>query len=135
MLSVLIVLGFLLSVVLVPVLVVLGTPLSILAICAAVGLGYVIFKDSMNLVQSVCGVYWIIRDNGTPATPRVSKGFMRQYTAPWLFGSGMQFRMHRWTVQVGTCRPSPAGDEAEGILKAVDGHYMEESPKEIGVWT
>lgn len=130
----LIVLFFLINVVLVPVMTVIGSWYAFPALAGALLSGRLIFKDSMNLVQNVGPVYWIIRDNGSLIDPIVCRGFMRQVTAPWLIGQGIQFRLRRHTFQIGMCFPQPADDETEGVLNAVGGRYMEESPEEIGVW-
>lgn len=134
--AVLIVFIFLLNLIIAPILAVMGewfaAGTSLVAVLAS---GVLIFKDSMNLLQRVGKFYWIVRDNGKAGTPLVSRGFMRQYVAPWLYGHGVQFRFRRWTLQVGTCRPSASASELEGILKAVGGRMMEEEPEDIGVWT
>lgn len=131
----LIVLLFLLNLVLLPIIALLGLWATALAsLLALLATGYLIFKDSMNLVQRVGRVYWIVRDNGTPDTPWVASGFMRMTSAPWLVGSGVQFRFRRHTLQIGLCSPQPVADETEGVLNAVGGRYMDDAPEEIGVW-
>lgn len=104
---------------------------------AAIGvgcLGWVIFKDSMNLVQSVGRVYWIIRNNAKKGDRIVSTAFMRGTDEPWLIGEGIQFRFFKYTFHIGLCYPVPADSEEEGVLNAMQGRYMEEPAKEIGNW-
>lgn len=126
---------FLLSLGLVPAFAVDGSWFIIPALASVAVSGHLIFSNSMNLVQYVGRFYWIIRDNVTPSTPRIAKAFMRQYTYPYLFGTGTQVRFRRWTVQFGLCRRNPFGDEIEGLVNAIGGRYMEDSPKDIGFWT
>lgn len=95
---------------------------------------YGIFRNTLNVVQYVGRLYWIIRDTAEAGTPRLARGFMRQVTSPWLIGSGVQVRVRRWVVQVGVCRKQSATDYTEGLLMALDGRLMDEEPKEIGAW-
>lgn len=134
MLSAFIVLFFVINVLLTTALAVVGSWLALIALAGALSSGYVIFKDSMNLVQGVGRLYWIIRDNGSKGIPFVAPGFMIEVNHPWRVGNGIQFRLHRWTFQMGWCRPNPDKEETEGMLDAVGGRYMEEAPEEIGVW-
>lgn len=105
-------------------------------ICAAfaAGLGYWIFKDSMNVVQHVNRVYWIIRDNGTPGQPHIDFGFMHMTGPPWLRGRGPQVRVGKYTAQVGWCGPYEEMSEEEGLLIAMQGRKMEETPQELRSW-
>lgn len=104
---------------------------SLLLVCL---ISYVIFRDTLNLVQNVGRVYWIVRDTAPKGTPRIAKGFMRQVTPPWLVGTGIQFRAFGRTLQVGICTPQTVGSEQEGILLSVQGRLMDEEPEKIGSW-
>lgn len=126
MISIFITLSFLLSL-LMPVLSLWLLPIPIL-------LAWYIFHDSMNLVQNAGRVYWVVRDVGKKGVPFISRAFMRQTDYPWLVGSGVQFRVWKYTFQIGICHPQEAVSEDEGILRAVDGHYMTSAPKEIRKW-
>lgn len=94
-----------------------------------------LFKDSLNLVQSVGRVYWITRDYVPKGTPLVAKGFMRELGEPWRVGSGLQIRFSKnRTFQVGLCQQTAPVDEENGILNAVGGRYMDVTAEEIGEW-
>jgi hypothetical protein len=96
---------------------------------------FFLFKDSLNLVQSVGRVYWITRDYVPKGTPIIAKGFMRELGEPWRVGSGLQIRFAKnRTFQVGICAPTAPTDEENGILNAVGGRYMDATAEEIGEW-
>lgn len=97
-------------------------------------LGWVIFGNSMNLVQRIGSLYWIIRDNGKKGDPIIGSAFMRQTDEPWLIGKGVQVRFFKYSVQVGICYPNFFDSEEDGVLNAMSGRYMEDSAKEIGNW-
>lgn len=101
---------------------------------AFLGFAWVIFKDSMNLVQRVGRIYWIFRDNGLITDPMVSIGFMRMVDPPWLRGKGPQFRFGKYTFQIGWCSAHTPKTEDEGILAAMDGRELEMDPKDIRKW-
>ena len=78
---------------------------------------YLLFRNTMNLLQYIGPVYWVTRDNGTPDVPHVALAFMRGTTPPWKVGSGIQFRWGTHTLQVGICHNGPQfDDEYEGLL-------------------
>lgn len=99
---------------------------------------YFLFKDTLNKVQVAGRLYWITRDLVVAGTPLVSKGFMRETDAPWRVGHGIQFRIHTRTFQVGICSrsrsASPIEDEVEGLMYAIQGRLMDDSPHKIGNW-
>lgn len=97
-------------------------------------LGWVIFGNSMNLVQRIGSLYWIIRDNGKKGDPIIGSAFMRQTDEPWLIGKGVQVRFFKYSVQIGICYPNFFDSEEDGVLNAMSGRYMEDSAKEIGNW-
>lgn len=107
---------------------------SVLFLLSGGYMGYVVFSDSMNLVQRLWFFYWIIRDNGKPSDPILSSGFMRQTDSPWLTGKGVQVRLSKYVVQIGFCKENPAPSEDVGVLNAMQGRYMDNQPKEIAKW-
>lgn len=97
---------------------------------------WMIFKDSLNLVQGFGPVYWITRDVVPTNTRLVSTGFMHELCAPWRVGKGVQIRLgHTRTFQIGFCKRTRPVDEESGVLQAVGGRMMDEvTPEDIGEW-
>jgi len=99
---------------------------------------YLLFKDTLNKVQVAARLYWITRDLVVTGTPFVSKGFMRETDAPWRTGQGIQLRVLSRTFQVGICSKgrstSPIEDEVSGLVYAIQGRLMDDSPHKIGNW-
>lgn len=97
---------------------------------------YFLFRDTMNRLQYLGKLYWITRNNGAKGTPFVGKAFMRGTAPPWKVGNGVQFRLFKYTFQVGTCHDGPpANDEIEGLMNVLgarmighleDGEYFED---------
>jgi hypothetical protein len=79
-------------------------------------------------------VYWILRNTGKKSDKLVSTGFMRQVNPPWLVGSGVQFRIGKYILQIGICGGSKSLSDDEGLLYAMEGRVMDSNPKEIGSW-
>lgn len=106
------------------------------ALFVALGVGaWILFKDSINLVQAVGPLYWITRDYVPKGTPIVSKGFMRELGEPWRVGAGIQIRFaQNRTFQIGWCHKTAPATEDEGVLSAVGGRYMDVTAEEIGEW-
>lgn len=106
------------------------------ALVVALGVGaWFLFKDSMNLVQSVGRLYWITRDYTPKNTPIVAKAFMRELGEPWRIGSGIQIRFSKnRTFQLGWCTKTAPTSEEDGVLNAVGGRYMDITAEEIGEW-
>jgi len=94
--------------------------------------GYPVFKDTLNVVQGVGFVYWILRD--THKGFSISKGFMRETSVPWRTGVGLQVGLGTYSFQVGVCRKGQYGTEAQGLLKALKGRELHHKPKELGLW-
>ena len=88
----------------------------------------------MNAVQSVGPVYWICRDVIPTGTPFIAHGFMRQTSAPWRVGKGIQIRFKKHTFQIGLSRKSKQVSDDIGLLYAVQGRYLDDKPKEIRDW-
>lgn len=105
---------------------------AVVGVSASSLVGWSIFSDSMNLVQNVGRVYWIIRDIGKPSDPLIARGYMRQTSSPWLIGRGIQVRVSKWTCQIGICDRAGEYEEDEGLLRALDGRELLMDPEEIG---
>lgn len=88
----------------------------------------------MNAVQSVGPVYWICRDAIPTGTPFIAPGFMRQTSAPWRVGKGIQIRFKKHTFQIGLSRKGKQVSDDTGLLYAVQGRYLDDKPKEIRDW-
>ena len=116
----------------VPLLLIIGWP-SLFLLPSIFSLGYLVFKDTMNKVQAVGKLYWIVRDNATDKTPVIGRGFMHEIDPPWRHGKGLQIRVSRWCIQVGLCRAHDY-DEESGILAAVNGRFLDIEPIDIGKW-
>jgi hypothetical protein len=105
---------------------------------------YVVFKDSTNQVQYIAPLrfYWILRDNGTEYMPNVCMAFMLQTAPPWWKGRGVQFRVYRYTLQIGALlrKGSPStlsdidDDELEGLLGQLGGYEMGDDARTIREW-
>jgi hypothetical protein len=79
-------------------------------------------------------LYWILRDVGKAEDRHLSKGFMRQTSSPWLTGSGIQFRIGKYVLQIGTCKNPQRLHEDDGLLYALQGRIMDSKPKDIRDW-
>lgn len=99
-------------------------------------LGWYIFKDSMNLVQTVGPVYWILRNNGVKKQPILSIGFMLQVDPPWMYGKGPQIRIKNYVFQVGffKCKDLEMSDDPYLSAEAMGGYFTEDSIDEIRKW-
>ncbi len=98
----------------------------------AVG-AYFLFRDTMNRIQYVekLRLYWITRDIGQDGEPFfTSRAFMRQTSAPYWRGKGIQFRFRRWTFQVGKLH-SKASSLEEQLSNL---GWLDAKPKEIRQW-
>lgn len=105
-----------------------------LSLIGVVGFGWVIFGDSMNTVQTLGKVYWIVRNNAKKGDRILSTGFMRTIDHPWLIGNGVQVRFFKYSLQVGAFYVLHFDSDEEGVLNAMTGRYMQEGPKDIGNW-
>jgi hypothetical protein len=83
-------------------------------------------------------LYWILRDNGTPSTPRLTRSFMRQTSPPWWRGTGIQLRVGKTTFQVGILREKAVPvsvtdmeDDAGGLLAQLGGRELDLDAKTI----
>lgn len=88
----------------------------------------------MNNLYKIGKVYWILRDTGKPKDKVLSIGFMRQTSAPWSTGKGIQIRIKKYTFQIGLCSSSNKLTDDEGLLYAMQGRILDTPPGEIGDW-
>jgi len=79
-------------------------------------------------------VYWIRKNTGKKSDPVICKGFMRQTSAPWLTGNGLQIRFGKYTFQIGICGKPQKLDDQSGLLYAIQGRLLDSNPDEIGEW-
>jgi hypothetical protein len=93
-------------------------------------LGYLIFNNTMDLVQGLGPVYWVSRRNGR-RTRWLARVEMRETDPPYRQGSGIQIKISpAWTFHIGFCRRMPYEDPVEVV-----GRWMDEvEPEEIKTW-
>lgn len=92
---------------------------------------WLLFKDTMNRLQYIqfLRIYWITRDTGVLGTPVLSRGLMRQTSAPFWVGEGIQVRYRTYTFQFGVLK-----HKSTGLLDQLGGRDMDESPEDIRGW-
>jgi len=88
----------------------------------------------MNNLYKIWKVYWILRDTGKPKDKVFSTAFMRQTSALWATGKGIQIRIKKYVFQIGLCSTPKTLADDEGLLYAVQGRIMDIPPGEIGDW-
>lgn len=88
----------------------------------------------MNVVQAVGPVYWICRDIVPTNTPLIAWGFMRQTSAPWRVGKGIQIKVRNHTLQIGLSRVGSNMSDEDGLMTAVQGRYLKAKAKDIRDW-
>jgi len=88
----------------------------------------------LNSLYKIGKVYWILRDTGTSKDKVLSTAFMRQTSAPWATGKGIQIRIKKYVFQIGLCASPKTLADDEGLLYAVQGRIMDTPPGEIGEW-
>lgn len=88
----------------------------------------------MNNLYVFNRFYWITKNTGKSGDPIIGKGFMRQTSAPWLTGSGIQIRIGKYSFQIGICGKPQNLDDQGGLLYAMQGRLLDEKPDEIGNW-
>lgn len=112
----------------------------LLGAAAVLVLLYFVFKDTLNRLQYIqtLRIYWIRRDNGNVTVPNVTRAFMRQTSAPWWRGTGVQFRLGKHTFQVGILREKVApvevsdmDEDAGGLLAQLGGRELNVDAKTI----
>jgi hypothetical protein len=94
--------------------------------------GYMIFSDSMNLVQAVGPLYWVIRQVEQKQPLAIKPVRMNETDYPWHKGRGLEVRWRHHAVQVGVCRLRKVSSEEEGLLGAVGGRDLDIEPQRIG---
>lgn len=92
---------------------------------------YYTFSGAVGLVQTVGRVYFILKRDTRMLS--FGRGTMHELSSPWRKGSGLYATICKWSLQVGVCHPQQLNDE-QGTLSAVQGRYLETTPKEIGQW-
>lgn len=93
---------------------------------------YYIFSGAVGLVQSVGRVYFILKRDTRWAS--MGRGTMHELSHPWRKGRGLYITLFKWSLQIGVCRPLGNIGFEQGTLSAVQGRYLETTPKEIGQW-
>ena len=90
----------------------------------------------LNSLWTFGPVYWILRDSGKKKESIVSIGFMRQTSAPWRTGKGLQVRCNKYIFQLGFCKKANqnVSDDHSGLLYALKGHQLTTPVKEIREW-
>jgi hypothetical protein len=102
-------------------------------VALAVGLfsWYYTFSGAVGLVQTIGRVYFILKRDTRLVS--LGRGTMHELSSPWRKGSGLYVTLLKWSFQIGICYPQQLSDE-QGTLSAVQGRYLETTPKEIGQW-
>lgn len=126
--------AWLASIVWVVVSVILMSPMTGIAILISCFISFLIFRDTMNVVQAVGPVYWICRDIIPTNTPLLAWGFMRQTSAPWRVGKGIQIKVRNHTLQIGLSRVGSDMSDEDGLMTAVQGRYLKAKAKDIRDW-
>ena len=126
--------AWLASIVWVVVSVILMSPMTGIALLISCFISFLIFRDTMNAVQAVGPVYWICRDVVPPNTPFIAPGFMRQTSAPWRVGKGIQIKLKKHTFQIGISKVGSDMSEEDGLMTAVQGRFLKAKAKEIRDW-
>lgn len=103
---------------------------ALVALCLLTGSQ--VFKDTLNLVQGIGFVYWIVRD--THKGFSLSTGFMRETDFPWRTGRGVQMGIGKYVFQIGFCKRNKLNNEIMGLTHAVKGRELDLKPTEIGEW-
>ncbi len=85
--------------------------------------------DRLNVYRKL---YWITRKDSRWFS--VGKGTMRETTYPWRQGSGIYVAVVHRCFHFGFCAPFEFETEEDGILSAVQGRYLDDTPEEIGEW-
>ncbi len=112
--------------------------------CGLVGLAawnYVL-SGTMNLVQGVGPVFWLVRNVAAPAK-RLGIVEVRETDEPWRHGKGVYVVVRRtagpakvdpFWITVGFCKRRHPESEIDGLLDVLDGEVLDATPEEISVW-
>jgi hypothetical protein len=92
---------------------------------------YFLFRDTMNKIQylEILRLYWITRDTGE-GQPLFAKATMRQTSAPYWRGKGVQVRVGKHTFQVGLL--TMRVDSLESQISNIG--WLETEPKKLRQW-
>ena len=100
-------------------------------ILPTLGYAHMVFSNTLDLVQGIGPVYWIIRKD--PRKVSVGLGTMHELGSPWRKGQGVYLVLFHRSFQIGLCHRQQF-DDITGTLSAVQGRYLDLSAKEIGNW-
>lgn len=100
----------------------------------SITLSYFLFRRTLNTVQVAGRLYWIARDLVPEGTPLLVRGFMREVESPWRTGRGIQFKVPHRIIQIGICDKGHPRDDLDGLVYAMQGRLMDDSPHVIGNW-
>jgi hypothetical protein len=92
---------------------------------------YLVHRHTMNVLQYVGPVYWVLRNSATGRGVRW--GFARQTDPPYYRGKGIEARWQPFSLQIGLGRKHPTSGE-DGLLESIDGRHLDASPETIGTW-
>lgn len=77
-------------------------------------------------------IYWITRKDHRNFS--IGLGTMHQTYYPWRKGRGIYIVVLKRCFQIGLSQKQLSLEEADGILSAVQGRYLDLTPNEIGEW-
>lgn len=87
--------------------------------------------DVMNRIQffAFLRVYWITKDNAPKGAPVVASAFMRQTSEPFWYGKGVQFRLGKYSFQIGILQ----GKNSD-FMEALGAEDLDVTVPEIREW-
>lgn len=96
-------------------------------------LGYLIFRNAVDLFQGVGPLFWIRRHDVVGAK-RLAIVRAHEDDEPWRSGIGISIQLGRHGLVVGLCRRTHPSSPEEGLLRALEGRELDETPEEVGMW-
>lgn len=107
------------------------------SVAAAIGVatlsGWLLFRDTMDLVQGVGRLYWLTRQTSARRLG-VRFSYMRETDYPWRTGRGLQLVVPYRTFQIGICRPSKHYTVEDGLLHSLAARRLPTEPEDIREW-
>jgi hypothetical protein len=95
-------------------------------------LGFVLFfKGKLNALYIMGPLFWTTKTSLSNFS--IGVGSMHQISKPWKKGKGIYVGVAKRVFLIGLCKKQDLS-ETEGILSAVNGRYLDVTPKEIGDW-
>lgn len=87
--------------------------------------------DVMNKIQyfQFLRVYWITKDNAPAFLPFCSWAFMRQTSEPYWYGKGVQFKLGKYSFQIGILQ-----GKNEDFMEALMAEDLDVTVPEIRGW-